>query len=555
MSPLHDLSELRTLLDSLCEETITDEQVRRLEELVLAHPEAEAYYVQYMSQHADLVSHFAALPVPAEQTLRARAAGGGDKETRSQGDKESRRVFSWIRLSLSPPLLVSLSTLAAGLLLALMLWPRPADGPVRRGPAPEAIDNTVAVLIQAAGAHWEQTGLPMRTGAALPPGWLRLQAGLAQIEFYNGARVLLEGPAELQLVSRTQAYCRRGKLRAVVPPQANGFTIGSPKLDLVDRGTEFGLEVGADGQTEVHVFQGKVELYDPAAGRKEPRHELTTGQGVRVDGPGEARPIPSNPAAFRTAQELATRSQAETKRRRAAWLAASQALRRDPSLLVYYPFEADPPGARTLLDQARDRREPHDGAIVGCTWVDGRWPGKPALEFKRVSDRVRLRVPGEFDSLTFIAWVRVDGLPNLNDSLFMADGWEPGAPHWQLRDDGTLILGVQNHLKKAGAHYHAREAITPAHLSQWTHLATVYDRAAGQVSHYVDGQQVSREFVQFDLPLKIGDAELGNWNMAAHRNPTPVRFFSGRMDEFALFARALTEAEVGRLYEQGRPPS
>ena len=34
--------ELQALLDALCEETITPEQVRRLEEMVLAHPEAEA---------------------------------------------------------------------------------------------------------------------------------------------------------------------------------------------------------------------------------------------------------------------------------------------------------------------------------------------------------------------------------------------------------------------------------------------------------------------------------------------------------------------------------
>jgi len=33
-----------------------------------------------------------------------------------------------------------------------------------------------------------------------------------------------------------------------------------------------------------------------------------------------------------------------------------------------------------------------------------------------------------------------------------------------------------------------------------------------------------------------------------------VRFFSGGMDEFLLFARALSEAEIERLHAQGRPP-
>ena len=61
------------------------------------------------------------------------------------------------------------------------------------------------------------------------------------------------------------------------------FTIGSPRMDLVDRGTEFGLQVGAEGKTEVHVFQGKVELYDANTNQAPAsRRELTTGGGLSL---------------------------------------------------------------------------------------------------------------------------------------------------------------------------------------------------------------------------------------------------------------------------------
>ena len=100
--------------------------------------------------------------------------------------------------------------------------------------------------------------------AALPPGRLVLKTGHAQIEFYSGATVILEGPAEFRVVSRTEGYCASGKLRATVPPQAHGFRIGSPSVNLVDRGTEFGLNV-TGGKTAVHVFKGEVHLYAPAA--------------------------------------------------------------------------------------------------------------------------------------------------------------------------------------------------------------------------------------------------------------------------------------------------
>jgi alpha-2-macroglobulin-like protein len=53
--PFPDFDELQRLLDALCEESLTAEQAGRLEDLLLGHPEAEAYYVQYLALHADLV--------------------------------------------------------------------------------------------------------------------------------------------------------------------------------------------------------------------------------------------------------------------------------------------------------------------------------------------------------------------------------------------------------------------------------------------------------------------------------------------------------------------
>jgi hypothetical protein len=341
-------------------------------------------------------------------------------------------------------------------------------------------------------------------------------------------------------------------LRATVPETAQGFTIGTPTVDVVDRGTEFGLRVDAEDKAEVHVFQGKVDMYGPNADPQgPPRNALTTGQGIRLDGAAPARPIAPVPAAFPTAQGVTAESQEALRKRRQAWAAASATLRQDASLLVYYPFEPDPARARTLPDQTAGRR--HDGAIVGCVWAGGRWPGKQGLEFKQVSDRVRLHIPGEFASVTLAAWVRVDALPNMNNALLMADGWEPGSLHWQIGEAGKLVLGVQSRPKGRGGNYHAFDVFTPERFGRWVHLAVVYDRDAGQVTHYVDGAAVAREPTLFDIPLRLGDAEIGNWNLASHRNNHPVRHFSGCIDELMAFARALDDAEVERMYAAGRP--
>ena len=69
-----------------------------------------------------------------------------------------------------------------------------------------------------------------------------------------------------------------------------------------------------------------------------------------------------------------------------------------------------------------------------------------------------------------------------------------------------------------------------------------------------DGQLVQQEDLKHDMPLHVGDVEIGNWNAASFRGKYPVRYFSGCMDEFMLFSRALGDPEVEQIYAQGRPP-
>lgn len=537
MNESFDESELRGLLDALVEGDIAPAQMQRLETLVLGRPEAEAYYVQYLSMVADLQRRLA----PAQRSP-------WPTEPRERPASEARVDQPRARM----PLLALIATgLAAALLLGLLgLWRSTTAAPALEEPEP--IDDSVAILVYTSGAEWEDTGMPTRTGTPLPPGRLSLKAGVAQIEFYSGATVILEGPAEFHLKSATQAYCARGKLRATVPPQAQGFAIGSPKVDLVDRGTEFGMSVG--DRTEVHVFRGMVELYDPAAatgGQSSPARPVQEGAGVRRDGMGAYESIPVDSAAFVTAQDLAVRSEADTRRRQRDWRAAGGKLREDATLALYYPFESDGPWDRTLRDRSASA-EPRYGAIVGCQWNTSRWPGKQGLEFKRVSDRVRLHVPGEFASLTLVAWVRVDALSNSFNSLMMADAWEEGGVHWHINAAGEISLGIQGPNKRGGTDYRTPRIYTPERLGQWAQLAVVYDAAERKVTHYVDGKPVRQDGLRFDVPLRIGDCELGNWNVGSRRDRQPIRNLSGCLDEFLLYKRALSAADIQRLYEMGR---
>jgi hypothetical protein len=56
----------------------------------------------------------------------------------------------------------------------------------------------------------------------------------------------------------------------------------------------------------------------------------------------------------------------------------------------------------------------------------------------------------------------------------------------------------------------------------------------------------------FIVPLRLGNAEIGNWNISAYHNRQPIRSLSGCVDEFLLFSRALRDQEIEQLYTHGR---
>jgi hypothetical protein len=120
----------------------------------------------------------------------------------------------------------------------------------------------------------------MRSGKVI-----RLDQGLAEIEFERGARVILQGPAGLELVSATTARLLYGTLTARVPAQASGFTVLSPSGKVVDRGTEFGLSIADGGATSVRVFTGLVEAFPLASsGKGQPGVTIHQDHTAQIDG-------------------------------------------------------------------------------------------------------------------------------------------------------------------------------------------------------------------------------------------------------------------------------
>lgn len=527
---------------AMCHGVATDEEVQSLHGLLRRDPAARDEYLLRVELHARLASDpdlFAGVAGVAAQPPREDGAEAR-REWAVPGRGQPGRVRRGGGRRWQLALVAGIALLFAGTLAWRLVGTRGGAGP-----------RSVAMLNRAVNARWNPADPIPRLGAPLGPGRLRLQSGLAQVVFYNGARVVVEGPADLQLVSSAEAVCTAGRLTAEVPPQARGFRVTTPRVEVTDLGTSFGLDVGAD-RAELHVFAGKVEFR--AAGTT--NQPLSGGRAAVLEGAAPPRMVAANPAGFASLFGLQSRSVAAEARRYDQWRAANQRWNRDGALRVHLDFEQGSPDAWRLPNSGAWSREVPDAAVVGCQWLEGRWTTKPALEFRGVGDRIRLDIPGQADSVTLAAWVRVQGLDRQINSLFMSDGFAEGTLHWVIRRDGVLGLTV---IGPGGAHQIVTSppVMTVEQFGVWTHLAVVLDGRARRVTHYVNGQAVSRHEVRQGPPYRFGAAEVGNWNPVGFpgNDPFLIRNFSGVMDEFCLFGRALGEAEVQALHADGRPQS
>lgn len=121
----------------------------------------------------------------------------------------------------------------------------------------------------------------------------QLGAGVTKFEFANGAVLGVEGPADLSIRSGEAVFLAHGRLNAWCPESAHGFLVETPSTKVIDLGTAFGVETGADGGSDVMVLDGLVKLDN---GRDQ-RH-LTSGAAMRAETGGEMREVPMEPSAF-----------------------------------------------------------------------------------------------------------------------------------------------------------------------------------------------------------------------------------------------------------------
>lgn len=458
-----------------------------------------------------------------------------------QDAPRTRRIGVW-----------KLAALAAAVCLVgllLLVPPRGDRGTSRQPTSPPY----VAVVIRLDGAEWETSdGSHASEGSPLRAGSHRLLTGRALLTLFNGVMLSVQGPADLNLLAVERVFCRQGKVRARVPAGADGFTVLAPGSAVVDFGTEFGLNVAADGKAQCMVFQGKAEVSLLNADGHMLRSQLLNAKmAADIDpGAGRIRDIAPKPDQFVAAPEMI------------------------PPSLVLHP--AYPDEVRRLHPWGYWRFETQANHLFL-----NEVPGRPPL---RAIGRVALAgAPGENHSAVFSS-------TKAEHYLAMDGSWTPPRPEgyavelWALSETfktSSLISLIsradepnQNHiflLEMTGLSHHLlHDPCRVRFLDRWppgkfggVNLFTQRMYIPYRWHHLVAQKREDRLELYLDGELQVAtDADLaeattacrllvGQLKTDAQGRTSETRPFVGRLDELAVYDRPLSPKDIRRHYELG----
>ena len=544
-------AELKQLIDAAIEGDISDADFLRLEASLAIDPAAREEYYNRVRLSLLLESEALALPTPAPTPI-------------PEANASRRTIGRWHWA------FAGMATIC-GLLILVVIgqWAGPSGNSITdtqagrrtniRDAEEEQESAGFAIISGQADALWGNSSV-LATGSIVPPGELHLASGLVQFELFSGVTLVVEGDARFTILSPMEVSVIRGKVRARVPEPAHGFRLLTDVGEVVDLGTEFAVNVTGES-SEVHVLEGEIEWHPSGA----PSQLLEQGRATRISNRGQTA-IAARAADFVGPQELQQRLHAWQQSQFEEWKLESHSLSEDPRLIAHYQLSPESVALRRLPNLASASPVlASEGAVVAASPVTSRWrQPESALDFSPAGSRVRVHVPGEFQNLTLVCWVRINSLDRWYNSLFLTDGHEQGEPHWQIMDDGRLFFSVKKNDvwdasrgEKDKHIFYSPSFWTSSLSGRWLMLATVYDGTKGQVTHYLNGEVLSKESIPEEYlvtQIRIGDASMCNWGLPERDQPRfAIRNLNGSLDEFLMFQEPLTDEEIHHLYEIGNP--
>ncbi|RBP39130.1 concanavalin A-like lectin/glucanase superfamily protein [Roseimicrobium gellanilyticum] len=420
----------------------------------------------------------------------------------------------------------------------------------------DQIHTPAATLSRSEGIVWTGAAPSLKSSDLAKDTRLRAQAGLVELAFESGARMVLEGPFDVELKDGMHAYLHSGRISVRCPPSAHGFSVETTEGIAVDRGTEFCVHMVQGAAMEVHVLSGVVDVTAKNSG---PTTTLFDNEGLRIHGPSIER-IDADANTFVTSMPVSAgrapgyihwsfdEINAGTVVNNGKDLGVDGQARLD---LLSYPDKVPTPGkGPQLIEGVSGKGLSLDGKAV---YAESPFPGIGGTASRTVALWVRIPKELNKDSVYghgIISWGSLTG-PN---------AWQMSA-NTIVQDGpvGRLRLGIYDNGRIVGT--------TDLRDNQWHHIAVVMyggSRAsiATNVMLYVDGKpEIVTRKTRTEINTDVLNAGHGLWLGRNVAFPDPVRngdpgprFFKGDVDEVFIFNAALSHEEINTLMRTHHAP-
>ena len=510
-----DIKEkMEPLLLKLFDEGLSNDEQVTFQDLVKNSQEAQKIYLDYCQMHAMLSEEMGYL-------------AGNIPEITSR--PKSEKKFNFV-----PLLAVAAILLVSGVLLIKNFKENRtvAETPYR-GEAIATVTKSVGVEFSFTKGENE----PFQVGDNMPAGLYEMNKGVIQLQYANGAVLVLESPAVFELQDFKNIALREGKVSAVIPDTAKSFTVHSAGVSIVDLGTEFSTYVKKDEYVEAHVFKGLVEVqmhYEAG----DQSHEVSEGEAVRVLF-GKTGPVV---AGIDLKKDFFLRQISQPRNEY-----SKNMLSKEP--IVYYPMDISNDGI-SLNDWSQNKI---NGLAADVKDVSSLWTAckvGSAMQLSGSNHKAYVYVKDypktSSGKLTVVGWVYAETRPIWATIVKNWGVSKYGQFHFGLNPKGFLDVEIQD---ESGERFHITEDSNKFPLRQWQHVAFVHNGST--VKLYRNGVIVALADVKgIKHPVELRKMSIGTKLDDSEMYPSLASpgHWDGKLDEIAVFNKALSDVDIEELY-------